>query len=478
MNSNECLLCHNPACTRACGKMEPDRILRSLRFGNEEVVANRIDEHVPCFGCDAPCEDACPIHCSIKEKITSIKPAKEKIEINYDVLKTDFCGIPMENPFMLSSSIVSSTYEMCAKALEAGWGGVCFKTVCLMDIEEASPRYSAIKDYGNSIMGFKNIEQLSEKKLPELLQIFHDLKKNYPDKFLLVSIMGRDEEEWAQLAEVMNDSGADALELNFSCPNMTEGNTGSDVGQVPELVEKYCRVVKEHTKLPFIAKLTPNVTRIEDSAEAAIRGGADGVAAINTIKSFIEVGFEPGGGVYRASIGGYSGPAVRPIALRFIANLSKDEMLEGKHISAMGGAVTWKDCFDFIGLGADSVQITTAVMEFGVRIIDDIKDGAAYFLNKIGIDSIKKIRNIGAGAIVPIDELDRSYIIYPRFIREKCVGCQRCYLSCRDGSHQAINIIDGKPVLNPEKCVGCHLCVLICPMNAIVSSGIKVPKKQ
>ena len=475
---NECLLCHNAVCTRDCGKMEPDRILRSLYFDNEYVVMNDLDENIPCTDCDAHCQKNCPAGVNIRDIILSIRRDRpDKKKIDYNVLKTSFCGIPLENPFLLSSSVVASSYEMCARAFEAGWAGAAFKTICLMDIVEASPRFSAIKGDNERIIGFKNIEQLSDHSVVENIEIFRRLKKDYPDKFLLVSLMGRDEKEWAYLADLLNDSGADALELNFSCPNMTEGNTGSDVGQIPELVERYCRVVAEHSRLPFIAKLTPNVTHIEESADAAIRGGAWGVAAINTIRSLIEVDINPLDGVFNASIGGYSGKAVKPIALRFTAELAQDPNLNGKHISSMGGIETWRDALEFIVLGADSVQVTTAVMQYGYRIIDDLKDGLALYLMNHGFSSIDEIRKTTIRGIVPTEQLDRSYVIYPKFIREKCVGCQRCYLSCQDGGHQAIEIVNGRPMLHPDKCVGCHLCVLVCPKNAIVSSGIKVKKK-
>ena len=339
--ADECMLCYKANCTKACGIMEPDRVLRSLYFDNEEVVKNRLPDRTLCFGCDGRCKEACPNKLEIKDIICSIEPREVKKEIDYECLKTDFCGIPMENPFMLSSSVVASTYEMCARAFEAGWGGVCFKTVCLMDINEASPRFSAIKGDNNRIVGFKNIEQLSDHSLLENVEIFRKLKENYPNKFLLVSIMGRNDEEWAYLTDVISKSGADALELNFSCPNMTEEHTGSDVGQIPILVERYTKIVRDHTDIPIIAKLTPNVTHIEKSADAAIRGGADGVAAINTIKSLIEVDIDPRDGIFKSSIGGYSGKAVKPIALRFIAELGKDENLNGKHISAMGGIDFW-----------------------------------------------------------------------------------------------------------------------------------------
>ncbi len=476
---NNCLLCHNPKCTEACKVIDPARIIRSLYFDNEDTVVNQLNGNIPCEFCDGRCEKACVANVNIKEIISELSSKKTaKREIDYSCLKTDFCGIPMENPFLLSSSVVASTYDMCARAFEAGWGGAAFKTVCLMDITEASPRFAAIKGDNGRVIGFKNIEQLSDHTLIENLGIFRQLKDNYPDKFLLVSIMGRDDAEWAYLAEIMNDSGADALELNFSCPNMTEGNTGSDVGQIPELVEHYCRIVKQHSKLPFIAKLTPNISDIRESADAAIAGGADGVAAINTIKSLVEVDIDPTDGIFNAAIGGYSGKAIKPIALRFIAELSKDKNLQNKHISGMGGIETWRDALEFIVLGADSVQVTTAVMLYGYRIIDDLRDGMALYLNKNGFKSVKEIENSTIEGIVPTEELDRSYIIYPKFNRDKCVGCQRCYVSCMDGGHQAISIVNGKPVLDVSRCVGCHLCVLVCPRNAIVSSDIKVPKKQ
>ena len=266
--------------------------------------------------------------------------------------------------------------------------------------------------------------------------------------------------------------------MNFSCPNMTEDHTGSDVGQIPQLVEHYTRIVREHTHLPIIAKLTPNVTDIRESAEAAVRGGCDGLAAINTIKSLIEVDIDPTDGIYRASIGGYSGKAVKPIALRFTAELSQDEKLAGQHITAMGGIESWKDALEFIVLGADSVQVTTAIMQYGYRIIDDLREGLALYLEDHGFQSVRDIENSAIEGIVPTEQLDRSYIIYPRFLRERCVGCQRCYLSCLDGGHQAISIKEGKPVLDSRKCVGCHLCVLVCPNEAIVSSEVRVPKKE
>ena len=476
MSFDQCLLCNHARCAKACDKMEPDRLLRSLYLDNRAVVEHNLPDPFPCVECDASCEEACPIHLDIRDSLMKLQPKKSDLKLDYDVLRCDFCGIPLENPFFLSSSIVASSYDMCARAFEAGWAGVAYKTICLMDIEEASPRYAALQENNRRIIGFKNIEQLSEHTVVENVALFKRLKNDYPDKFLLVSIMGRNDEEWAYLADLLNDSGADALELNFSCPNMTEKDTGSDIGQIPELVERYCKIVKQHTKLPFIAKLTPNVTHIEESAEAAMRGGANGVCAINTIKSLIEVDINPKDGIFRSAIGGYSGKAIKPIALRFISELAKDKMLEHAHISATGGVETWRDALEFIVLGADTIQVTTAVMQYGNRIIDDLKSGLTQYLLENGYHSINELKKATLKGVVPSDELDRSYIIYPKFLHKNCVGCERCYLSCRDGGHQAISMNDGRPTLNPQKCVGCHLCVLVCPQKDIVSSGIPVAK--
>lgn len=474
----DCLLCHHGKCSKACGIIEPHKILRNLYFENRHVAENKLSGTLPCLNCDARCEDVCPQHVRIKDIMTSLnKKDEEKIVLDYDCLKTDFCGIPLENPFLLSSSVVASNYETCARGFSMGWAGAAFKTICLMDIVEASPRFSAVRGDNHRIIGFKNIEQLSDYELKENIETLKRLKKDFPNKFLMVSIMGRNDEEWAYLTDVMNDAGVDALELNFSCPNMTAENTGSDVGQIPELVERYTRVVKQRSRIPVIAKLTPNITHIEESADAAIRGGADGVAAINTIKSLIEVQVDPKKEAFHASIGGYSGKAVKPIAMRFIAELGKDENLKGRHISAMGGVENWKDALEFIALGAGTVQVTTAVMQFGYRLIHELKDGAALYMMKNGIRSINDLRFTSLDNVVNVEELDRSYIIYPKFLREKCVGCERCYVSCMDGGHQAIRFVDGYPQLDPPRCVGCHLCILVCPKEAIVSSEIRVPKK-
>ena len=316
----------------------------------------------------------------------------------------------------------------------------------------------------------------------ENMEIFRRLKEKYPSKFILASIMGKDESEWEMLAHLCEENGADAIELNFSCPNMAEGGLGSDIGQIPELVECYTAAASRGVKIPVLAKLTPNVARMSPAAEAAMRGGASGIAAINTIKSIIDVNrhtYRSAPAVHGMSaVGGYSGNAVKPIALRFIAELGQNPALSGMHLSAMGGIENWSDALEYILLGAGTVQVTTAVMQYGYRIIDDLKAGLNYYLAEKGLDSIEEIRGAALDYVSEnTDVLERDTVIFPKFNRDKCIGCGRCSVSCADGGHQAIRMNeDRRPVLNGKKCVGCHLCVLVCPQRAISSSRKRIAK--
>ena len=485
-----CVMCDQAPCDSACTRMNPAALLRNLWFQNEQIAAQRLSAENPCLTCSAPCERACvrpgevPIRDLMNRLHYQVRPECETpVPAAEDRLKCDLCGIPMENPFLLGSSVVASTYDMCARAFEAGWGGVSFKTVCSMDIHEASPRFSAITGSDGSIIGFKNIEQLSDHSVAENMEIFRRLKVNYPSKVILASIMGQNDEEWGELAKRCEDNGADAVELNFSCPNMKDGGLGSDIGQVPDLVEQLTAIAKRACNIPVLAKLTPNVATMSPAAEAARRGGADGIAAINTIKSVVGVNphtYLTAPAVHgQSAVGGYSGNAVRPIALRFISEMAANPALKGMALSGIGGIETWRDALEFILLGAGTVQVTTAVMQYGYRIIEDLKAGLNLYLEEKGFSDVRQAVGLALDSLSETTEsLERDTVLFPQFVRERCIGCGRCGISCADGGHQAIHLDENRrPVLDGRKCVGCHLCVLVCPQRAIVPGKKRINRR-
>ena len=486
-----CALCPDAPCDKACEKLSPSTLLRQIWFHNEQIAAGELKNDSPCLTCGAPCERACvrpgevPIRDLVNRLHFQVKPQTETIEDgNEDRLKCDLCGVTLENPFLLASSVIGSSYEMCARAFEAGWAGVSFKTICSLPIHEASPRFSAITGDNGGIIGFKNIEQLSDHSVPENMEIFRRLKKDYPGKFILASIMGKDEEEWGELAHLCEENGADAIELNFSCPNMAEGGLGSDIGQNNALVERLTRAAREKTSLPVLAKLTPNVMTMSPAAEAAKRGGADGISLINTIKSVMNVNlhtYVSAPSVHgKSAVGGLSGNAVKPIALRFLAEVRQNSALNEMHVAGMGGIENWTDALEFLLLGANSLQVATAVMQYGYRIIDDLKRGLNLYLQEKGFQSVKDVMGLGLHTLSQnTDTLERDSIVYPSFDRTRCIGCGRCVLSCADGGHQALRMGDGRrPVLDGKRCVGCHLCTLVCPQRAIAPGSKRVASRR
>jgi dihydropyrimidine dehydrogenase (NAD+) subunit PreA len=334
-------------------------------------------------------------------------------------------------------------------------------------MREVSPRFDAMHNNAThgDFYGFRNMEQLSENSVEMDFDILHRLKQNYPTKVVVASIMGQAEEEWITLAKMAEEAGCDAVELNFSCPQMTHEGMGSDIGQNPELVKTFTACVKRSVKIPVISKMTPNISHITEPAEACVQAGADAISAINTIKSVtMDVDAEVSG---QRTISGYSGRAVRPIALRHILELA--QKLQKVELSGIGGIETWRDALEFIQLGCNNVQVCTAVMQYGYRIIDDLILGLQRYLAKRGVPSL----NLLVGELLPKflkpEHLNRDTIVYPKFNKELCIGCGRCEVSCSDGGHQAIvfNHETRQPRLVGTKCVGCHLCRLVCPAGAI-----------
>ncbi|MDR1796914.1 MAG: NAD-dependent dihydropyrimidine dehydrogenase subunit PreA [Clostridiales Family XIII bacterium] len=394
-------------------------------------------------------------------------------------LSITYLGVRCENPFFLSSSPVGGNYDMVAKCFEAGWGGVFFKTVGIFVADECSPRFDNTGKEGLPWIGFKNMEQISDKPTEQNFEYLYRLKRDYPDKVVVASIMGSSVSEWAKLAKMCDQAGVDLIEGNFSCPQMTSHAMGSDVGSDPALVEKYTRAVVKATKIPFIAKMTPNITKMEPPARAAARGGAKGVSAINTLKSITHIDLDHLTALPvvngKSSISGYSGAAVRPVALRFVANLCADDFLRrrGVEVSGIGGIETWRDALEFLLLGCRNLQVTTAVMQYGYRIVEDMAGGLSHWMDERGHRGLEDFIGGALANIIPAEELDRSFRILPAFHNRKCVGCGRCYVSCYDGAHQAIgwDARRRRPVLDEDKCVGCHLCLNVCPVAGCITPG-------
>ncbi|MBQ2229404.1 MAG: NAD-dependent dihydropyrimidine dehydrogenase subunit PreA [Bacteroidales bacterium] len=471
--SARCLLCQDAPCTKACANGDPARAVRAIRFDNLKIAARWLE------GCTqedlAAAEKAC-IHYDFPLRLREIAAAlpAPAPSTGLPSLEIDFCGIHCENPFFLASSAVCTNYEMVARAFDAGWAGVFYKTICMQEIKEVSPRFDAV---GKPFTGFRNMEQLSENPVDVDFDILKRLKQNYPSKVVIASIMGNTEEEWISLAKMAEEAGCDAVELNFSCPQMRLSGMGSDVGQNAELVTFYTAFVKRSVKIPVIPKMTPNITHISQPALGAYFAGADAISAINTIKS---VTLGEGSDVNGCQTGsGYSGKAVKPIALRHILAMAKISIMKNVQFSGIGGIETWRDALEFIQLGCRNVQVCTAVMQYGYRIIDDMIDGMQQYMAERGIEKLDAL----VGELLPKfylpSDLDRTTVVYPKFDKEKCIGCGRCVISCSDGGHQALkfDLQTRRPQLIGSKCVGCHLCRLVCPVGAIGLSN-RVKKKS
>ena len=481
---SRCLLCEDAPCTKACATGDPARAIRAIRFDNHKPALRWVKD---CTAADLErAEQAC-IHPGypilIKEMMSNIHP-DDVDDSHYPDLHIAFCGILCENPFFLASSAVCTNYEMVARAFDAGWAGVFYKTICLQEIKEVSPRFDAMHNNAThgDFYGFRNMEQLSENPVEMDFDILRRLKQNYPTKVVIASIMGQTEEEWARLAKMAEAAGCDAVELNFSCPQMKHKGMGSDVGQSPELVKTYTACVKSAVKIPVIPKMTPNITHIAEPAAACVEAGADAISAINTIKSVTMMAEAEVAG--QRTISGYSGRAVRPIALRHVLELAQMRqqcsmfngqwsMVNGQcsmfELSGIGGIETWRDALEFIQLGCSNVQVCTAVMQYGYRIIDDLTLGLQRYMAKRGIQQLQQLVGEQLPKFLNPDHLDRETIVFPKIDREQCIGCGRCYVSCMDGGHQAI-VFDTdtrQPRIVGTKCVGCHLCRLVCPTGAI-----------
>ena len=391
-------------------------------------------------------------------------------------LSIDFCGVKFKNPFLLSSSPVSNSAEMVARSFEAGWSGVVFKTLNSdrLPIIHPSPRMHCVH-YGNSKeIAVQNVEQISDRPLKDNLLEFLYLKKHYPDHPIVASIMGFFEDEWVYLAKAAEDNGADILELNFSCPHMCIEGSGHKVGQAFHLLERFTEAVKKNVSIPVMAKMTPNITDMTEPALYAKNGGADAISAINTVRGISEVdrdNWVPKPSVFgKGAISGTSGPAVKPIGLNFIASMAKCEEL-GLPLSGIGGIETWVDALEYMLLGSTTVQVTTGIMHYGYRIVEDMIEGMSDYMAARGIEKTSDLVGRALPNLYETDafELDRQGVA--QYDMKKCIGCGQCYIVCQDAAGQALewNGKKRRPELIEDKCLSCMLCYFVCPVPGLIS---------
>jgi dihydropyrimidine dehydrogenase (NAD+) subunit PreA len=416
-----------------------------------------------------------------KRATAAILPKVEAPARQRPSLELEFCGLRFPNPFCLSSSPVSNTYEMCARAFDAGWGGIYYKTLGLeqkFKVYHPSPRLNAVHYEGvRTAVGIQNVEQITDRPLKDNLADITRLRKEYPDQVVCVSIMGFSREDWTLLAKMSEEAGAQLLELNFSCPQMAAEGAGHKVGQAEDLIEMFTADAKKGCSIPVIAKMTPNVTDMVPVALAAQRGGADGVSAINTIKAISHLDLAKQAPMPtiqgRSSISGFSGQAGRPIALRFIAEMAKAEELTIP-LSGMGGLTTWQDAAEFLLVGARNLQCTTSIMRFGYRIVEDLVDGLAGYLQRTGLGTLDELVGRALPNLVDPAELDHSTEAVSQIDRSRCIGCGQCFVTCQDGANQAIQLDgDRRATVDEERCVGCLMCKHICPVEDCISYAIR-----
>jgi dihydropyrimidine dehydrogenase (NAD+) subunit PreA len=432
-------------------------------------------------------------------------------------LATTFAGIPCLNPFWLASAPPTNCGEQIMRAFDAGWGGAVWKTIG-EPITNVSSRYSSIDYQGIKMMGFNNIELISDRPIETNLREIAEVKRRYPKHVVIASLMVESKREsWHDIVQRSEDAGADGLELNFGCPHgMSERGMGSAVGQVPEYCERITAWVKEKATTPVIVKLTPNISDIRMPARAAKRAGADALSAINTINSITSIDldtFEPRPNVDgKSSHGGYCGPAVKPIALNMVQQVLADPEA-ALPMSGIGGIGSWRDAAEFLLLGCGTVQVCTAAMHFGYRIVEDMQDGLLNWMSEKGFATLDDFRGLSLPNVREWKNLNLNYRVVANIHADLCIGCQLCYTACWDGAHQCIHLdrvgqtdttktphmveaesarritttpipkldsngigaqssvtpLERIPRVDEEHCVGCNLCSLVCPVENCIT---------
>ncbi|MCI3922245.1 NAD-dependent dihydropyrimidine dehydrogenase subunit PreA [Paenibacillus sp. TRM 82003] len=392
-------------------------------------------------------------------------------------LSIDLAGIKSPNPFWLASAPPTNTGYQVQRAFEAGWGGAVWKTLG-NPIINTSSRFAAVHFNGQRVAGFNNIELISDRPLEVNLKEIYETKKRFPKHALVVSLMVEPKREaWHEIVKRVEAVGVDGLELNFGCPHgMAERGMGSASGQVPALVEAQTSWAKEAAKTPVIVKLTPNITDITATAVAAVQGGADAISLINTINSLMGVDIDSWNTVPhvdgKGAHGGYCGPAVKPIALNMVAECARHPEVNVP-LSGIGGVSNWKDAVEFMLMGATGVQVCTAAMHHGFRIVEDMIDGLNNYLDDKGLAGVSELVGRTVPKYVNWGDLDLNYRVVARIDPDTCINCNKCHIACEDTSHQCIDLLkdpNGQSYLEVREadCVGCNLCSIVCPVDGAI----------
>lgn len=391
-------------------------------------------------------------------------------------ITSNLAGIKAPNPFWLASAPPTNSGYQVMKALDAGWGGVVWKTLGV-PVVNVSSRYGAMNYRDHRMVGFNNIELITDRPLRDNLREIEEVKKYFPKHPVIASLMVETKAEWHQIVKDVENAGSDGIELNFSCPHgMCERGMGSAVGQEPKVLQTIVEWVKEVATMPVIVKLTPNISDITEPAQAAQAGGADAIALINTIQSIISVdidNFVPHPTVDgKSTNGGYCGAAVKPIALNMLKNCAQHPSINIP-ISGIGGIENWRDAVEFILLGATNVQVCTAVMHYGFGIIREMILGLEQYMAEKGFETLNHMQGKALSNVTTWESLNLEYKVVAEIEEEKCLGCQLCYIACEDGAHQAIKLsADAKnrvPEIIEENCVGCNLCSIVCPVEDCIT---------
>lgn len=397
-------------------------------------------------------------------------------------LEVDFAGVHLINPFILSSAPPTTTGEMIERAFEEGWGGAVIKTLAydLRQVRNVQPRIHSVKDSGK-IIGFSNIELGSPKPIQVWLKDISRIKKNYPRHVVFASLLhteGLIKDQWVEVAKGCEEAGADGVELNFSCTHgMAESGGGAVIGGSVPLIREVLSWLRDEIRIAIMVKMPALVENLPEKVRVAKENGADAVSAINTVNSLSGVdvySFTPYPQVYGDSAySGLSGAAIKPIGLRCVAQIASNVDVP---VSGIGGVATWEDAVQYFLVGASTVQVCSAVMQYGYRIIRDLTQGLRDYMSEMKFNRVQDVVGLALPHIKKHNALSRDYRVTSKIDPRTCLGCGLCYVACKDSGYGAIKMPrNRKPKVDRETCDGCGLCSQICPVPGCISM---IPREQ